>query len=58
MSDDVYRNARYPFPDRQDVIDVDFNHPQHGWIPMTINAEEYPELWDMVQQGSISPYEA
>ena len=52
----LYSNARYPFPDRTDTIDIDFNHEVYGVIPMTITQEEYPELWEIVSAGPIDPY--
>ena len=45
----MFKNARY-VNDGQTSITMDLMHPIHGWIPITINAEEYPELWYEVIQ--------
>lgn len=50
-----YTNARY-FDDAMTVIDMDLEHPKHGWIPISINEAEYPELWVEVVKSNPLPY--
>lgn len=39
------------------LIDLEINHPKYGWIPITINEEEYPELWaEVVAINDIAPF--
>jgi hypothetical protein len=53
----MFRNARY---NSRGTIDVEINHPRHGWIPFTANPED-PELIGavvhyVVSQGKVEPY--
>jgi len=46
----VYANAEHT------VIDMMLAHPVHGEIPITINEEEYPEIWADVVASYPEPY--
>lgn len=37
-------------------INIDYDHPVFGLIPMTINEEEYPELWADVVATEVAPF--
>ena len=51
FQDAVWANAEHT------TITMMLDHPIHGWIPITINAEEYPELWaDVIAADDISDY--
>lgn len=49
-------DARY-INEEQTCIDMMLMHPIHGEIPITINEDEYPEVWaDVIATGDIAPY--
>lgn len=55
-----FRNAKY---NRFGSIDVEFNHPQFGWIPFTATSDDVEEhgksLYSAIlSAGNIAPYEA
>ena len=51
-----FSNARWGNAERT-RIDMDLEHPRHGWIPITINPTEYPELWaEVVRINDIGPF--
>lgn len=52
-----FRNPQYSNADGT-RIDIEFDHPDHGWIPITITPDEYPELWAAVVNSSVAPYAA
>lgn len=52
-----FKNAIYITPDMS-RINIDLEHPAHGWIPITIDPEEYPELWQEVIATGPAPYVA
>lgn len=52
-----FRNARYVKHDGA-VIDMDLDHPLHGWIPITITQDDYPELWEEVAASGPTAYVA
>ena len=51
FQDAVWANAEHT------TITMMLDHPIHGWIPITINAYEYPELWaDVIAADDIGDY--
>ena len=50
-----FRNPRYTNA-ASDHIDLEIDHPSYGWLPCTINAEEYPDLWPAVVATEVSPF--
>ncbi|WP_234836062.1 hypothetical protein [Sinorhizobium meliloti] len=54
-----FRNAKYGRPDNS-VINVEYNHPKHGWIPFTANPNDVEnhgrELFDLASAGTVAPY--
>ena len=52
-----FREAHYVNAE-QTMIDMELDHPEHGWIPITIIEEEYPELWQEVVASGPAPYVA
>lgn len=50
-----YHSARYINEDHT-IIDMELNHPKHGWIPITINEEEYPLVWAEVVANDVTPF--
>lgn len=53
----AFRDARFIDADGAQ-IDMELDHPKHGWIPITINQEEYPALWPEVLASGPAPYVA
>lgn len=47
MSKAQFRKARYVTPDKT-RIDLEIDHPTLGWIEITIDEREYPEVWKSV----------
>ncbi|MDO5647378.1 hypothetical protein [Paracoccus sp. (in: a-proteobacteria)] len=37
-------------------IDLELDHPEFGWIPLTITEDEYPDLWREVVAQPVGPY--
>lgn len=52
-----FKNAKYIDPEHS-RIDFELDHPLHGWIPMTLNPVEYPEVWAEVVATGPEPYTA
>lgn len=48
---------RYSSP-QGDRIDLEVDHPDFGFVTMTISPEDYPDLWASVISGPIAPYAA
>jgi hypothetical protein len=53
----MFRNARF---NARGTIDVEIDHPKHGWIPFTANPDD-PELvgavvYYVASQGEVAPY--
>lgn len=39
-------------------IDMMLDHPNQGWIAITISEEDYPLVWaDVIATGDVAPYE-
>ena len=55
------RNPKYALPDRTDIIEVEINHPDHGWIPYAINPADTDQtvdndyLLEQIDLDSIAP---
>lgn len=49
---------RSPAYNGQGTIDCEINHPQYGWIPHTIAADESPELQSAAIAAGPLPYAA
>jgi hypothetical protein len=52
-----FTNARYVRPDNS-MIDIELNHPRHGWIPYTVMKSDNPSLWAEVVASGPAPYQA
>lgn len=52
-----FRNARYVRLDNS-VIDMELDHPKHGWIPISITQQDYPEVWAEVVATDVAPFVA
>ena len=51
FQDAVWANAEHT------AITMMLNHPIHGWIPITITDEDYPEMWaDVIAADDIGGY--
>lgn len=52
-----YRNPAY---NAAGTIDCEVDHPDFGWIPITISPDDPPtaELYATVSTGDVAPYEA
>ncbi len=54
-----FRNAKYGTPDNS-VINVEYNHPKHGWIPFTANPNDVENhgraLFELASAGTVAPY--
>jgi len=52
-----YRNAAY---NALGTIDCEIEHPEHGWIPITLAPGDPPtaDLYAIVSAGDVAPYEA
>lgn len=54
-----FRNAKYINAD-QTMIDLEYNHPDFGWIPFTASendVEEHSrELFALASAGTVAPY--
>lgn len=50
FSDAIYTN------EEGTEINMQLEHPRHGWIPITINESEYPELWAEVVATNPAPF--
>lgn len=51
FGDARYANAEHTY------IDMMLMHPIHGEIPITINEEEYPEVWaDVIATGDVASF--
>ena len=54
-----FQNAKYI---NETWIDCDVNHPQHGWIPFTVNPDDtgsdvdIPKLYDTLVKSNPEPY--
>lgn len=51
-----FKNPRYAIVDNT-FIDMELDHPDFGWIPITISAEDYPDLWSRVTADHVEPFE-
>lgn len=50
-----FRNPVFSAADHS-TIDCEIDHPHLGWIPTTINAAEYPDLWPAVMAADPLPF--
>ncbi|WP_373054609.1 hypothetical protein [Thioalkalivibrio sp.] len=52
-----YRNPAY---NALGTIDCEVEHPEHGWIPITLSPDDPPtaDLYATVNTGTVAPYEA
>lgn len=50
-----YRHATY---NEFGTIDCEINHPQHGWIPITLSPSDPPTaaLFAKISKGPVDPY--
>lgn len=51
----AHRGARYIDPNHE-FIDVEIDHPTHGWIPITINEVGYGPLWQEIVSSDPAAY--
>ena len=50
-----FRNAKY---NAAGTIDCEIDHPRYGWIPITIDETEYPDLYPLVLASEPAAYVA
>lgn len=58
-------NARNPIysSENQDAIDVEYEHPEYGWVPFTARPDDVEELGQQIYEmakrgdfGAVAPY--